>query len=64
VTRPGADRIRVPAGTYALTIVGRGDDSAASGDLDVHDNVRVIGAGESATIIDADQVKMTPIRPR
>src|SRR5438128_549402 len=32
---PGADTIIVPAGTYALTIAGSGENSAATGDLDI-----------------------------
>src|SRR5207253_7588365 len=32
---PGADIITLPAGTYTLTIGGRGENAAATGDLDI-----------------------------
>src|SRR5437867_11074046 len=35
----GADVINLPAGTYTLTIPGRGEDHAATGDLDINDTV-------------------------
>jgi hypothetical protein len=47
----GRDTIVVPAGTYALTIPGAGDDAAASGDLDITDNLTLAGAGASTTTI-------------
>ncbi|MCA9211947.1 MAG: hypothetical protein KDB27_02685, partial [Planctomycetales bacterium] len=50
---PGADTISVPAGTYTLSIGGAGEDAAATGDLDITDDLTIIGAGAAATIIDA-----------
>ena len=50
---PGTDAVNIPAGIYRLTIPGVGDDQAASGDLDITDNLDVIGAGPGQTIIDA-----------
>jgi CSLREA domain-containing protein len=53
----GPDRIRVPAGTYPLTRTAvAAEDGAVTGDLDLRGRLRVIGAGENATIIDADAV--------
>ena len=49
---PGADTITLPAGTYTLLLVGPGEDLAASGDLDLRDNVTLTGAGADVTIID------------
>ena len=49
----GADEITLPAGTYALTIVGAGEDSAATGDLDITQALTITGAGPDSTIIDA-----------
>src|SRR5687768_17186431 len=34
-TTPTADTITLPSGTFALTIGGRGEDAAATGDLDI-----------------------------
>src|SRR5512135_2739983 len=41
----GADVINVPAGTYTLAIAGAGEDQAASGDLDITDDLSIVGAG-------------------
>lgn len=49
----GADTIILPAGNYALTAAGAGEDFAASGDLDIRDDVTIIGAGAGTTTIDA-----------
>jgi len=48
----GLDVISLPSGTYSLTIVGGGEDSAASGDLDVTDNLEIDGAGLANTAIE------------
>ena len=45
-----ADEIIVPAGNYALTLAA-GDDTAATGDLDVTGSVVIQGAGAGATIV-------------
>src|SRR5262245_1907614 len=37
----GADVITVPAGTYVLTLVGAGEDGAATGDLDLTADVEI-----------------------
>src|SRR5207244_3305019 len=48
----GADTINVPAGSYRLTLAG-GDNTAATGDLDIRDDMTIVGAGASSTVIDA-----------
>ena len=53
---PGLDLIRLPAGTYELSIRGRGRP-AQRGDLDITDAVRIEGAGPLATTIDAQRAK-------
>lgn len=50
----GADRIEMPAGHYLLSIAGKREDAAASGDLDVHDALTIAGAGADATRIDGN----------
>jgi CSLREA domain-containing protein len=55
----GNDMIVLPAGVFRLTLVGAGEDAAATGDLDILQSVDVSGAGPDATIIDglgADRV--------
>jgi hypothetical protein len=51
---PGPDTINLPAGTYTLSIAGTGEDAAATGDLDITDDLTISGAGAATTIIDAD----------
>lgn len=47
------DTILIPAGVYTLSIVGSGEDSAATGDLDIADSLVIEGADAANTIIDA-----------
>lgn len=54
--QPGPDSIVLAAGTYVLALPGRGEDAAASGDLDVTDALSLTGAGAEATIIDGDRL--------
>lgn len=49
---PGPDVIVLPAGVYTLAIPGAGEDAAATGDLDITDDLTVQGAGADITIID------------
>ena len=49
---PGADTITVPAGTYKLSRIGY-EDGSVKGDLDISDDLVIIGAGASSTIISA-----------
>ncbi|HEV7730666.1 MAG TPA: choice-of-anchor Q domain-containing protein [Candidatus Binatia bacterium] len=48
----GADEISLPAGTFLLSLVGSGEDAAATGDLDVTQPLTVTGASAATTIID------------
>ncbi|GAB4523962.1 MAG: hypothetical protein Kow0047_33850 [Anaerolineae bacterium] len=50
---PGLDVIKLPAGTYALTLAGPNEDLALTGDLDLLSDTAIYGAGPDATIIDA-----------
>ncbi len=53
---PGADTITLPADTYTFTIAGAGEDLAATGDLDITDDLTINGAGMASTMIDAAQL--------
>ncbi|MCY2990553.1 MAG: hypothetical protein NTY19_22150, partial [Planctomycetota bacterium] len=52
-TTTGADTIFLPAGRYPLTLAGTGENSAATGDLDVTESLTIVGAGAAVTTIDA-----------
>jgi cysteine-rich repeat protein len=49
---PGADEIILPSGSYRLALAGGGEDAAASGDLDLADDVRLTGMGADQSDID------------
>ncbi len=49
---PGTDRILLPAGIFQFTRPGLDDDASASGDLDIHEGVDIVGAGSALSIID------------
>ncbi len=49
----GPDDVMLPAGTYLLTRVGI-ESAAMDGDLDVHADLTVTGAGASTTVIDGN----------
>lgn len=51
---PGADTISIPAGTYTIGLAGAGEESNATGDFDITDDLTIQGAGAGATIIDTD----------
>jgi CSLREA domain-containing protein len=53
---PGVDTIIVPAGVYLLTIAGPHEDEAATGDLDITDDLILHGDGIDQTIIDGNQL--------
>jgi CSLREA domain-containing protein len=53
-TGSGAVIINIPANTYSLTLHGRGEDTNATGDLDIHGCVGLYGAGAETTIIRGD----------
>ena len=48
--------VSIPAGTYTLSIAGTGEDASATGDLDITENIRIVGAGRDATVIDANGI--------
>lgn len=48
----GPDLVVIPAGSYALTLEGAGEDDAASGDLDVRGDVMLQGQGSDVVVID------------
>jgi CSLREA domain-containing protein len=53
-TLAGADKIVLKAKKYVLTLTGTGEDSAATGDLDITDSVTIVGAGSAYTIVDGN----------
>jgi CSLREA domain-containing protein len=60
----GADVVRVPAGNYALTIRGAGENEGRAGDLDVLGQLTIVGAGARTTVVDGgaiDRVLDIPI---
>lgn len=44
-----SDVILMPAGDYSLSLVGSNEDLAASGDLDLHGNLAIIGSDPAST---------------
>jgi Ca2+-binding RTX toxin-like protein len=55
--RVGEDTIILSPGTYTLTLGGREEDAAATGDLDVTEStLNIIGSGTDQTFIDGAQI--------
>ncbi len=52
----GPDTIILPSGIYTLTIAGAGNNSANSGDLDISEDLTIVGAGARTTIIDGNRL--------
>jgi CSLREA domain-containing protein len=52
--RIGLDILRVGPGIYTLTRTGPSEGNAASGDLDVRDDLVILGAGADRTILDGN----------
>jgi len=52
----GVNTITVPAESYTLSIVGVGENAAATGDLNVSGSLAITGASASTTIIDANSL--------
>lgn len=50
---PGTDTVDVPAGFYVLEIAGADEDNGQTGDLDILENVAIVGAGADVTIVSA-----------
>ena len=53
---PGQDTILLPPGLIELSLAGPTDHSAASGDLEITDDLVISGAGLDETFIDASQI--------
>ncbi len=56
---PGKDQITLPSGTYRLTLKGKYENAALTGDLDILESVDIVGAGAQQTVIsgmEADRV--------
>jgi CSLREA domain-containing protein len=51
---PGVQTIRVPAGTYTLTRAGFSEDAASTGDLDIRDDVTILGTLQ--TVVDGNRL--------
>jgi CSLREA domain-containing protein len=49
----GLDAVILPAGVYDLTVAGENENAAATGDLDITDDLTIAGAGADVTIVDA-----------
>ncbi|MES1239991.1 MAG: CSLREA domain-containing protein [Acidobacteriota bacterium] len=54
--RPGLDFIRIRPGTYGLTRVGPPEGANLSGDLDVRDDLVILGAGADRTVLDGSGI--------
>ena len=52
----GPDTIVLGSATYTLAIGGASEDAAATGDLDITDDVTIVGAGRTSTIIDGQNI--------
>ncbi len=53
---PGSATIYLPAGTITLAAPGRNEDAAVTGDLDITDDLTIIGKSETMTFIDAGEL--------
>lgn len=53
---PGADTIIISSGSYVLTISGRSEDASLTGDIDITDDVSILGIDASNTIVDANNI--------
>lgn len=50
----GNDTISLPAGTLTLSIAGRDENAAATGDLDITEDVEIRGRGAEITLVDGN----------
>jgi CSLREA domain-containing protein len=55
-TNVGADTVILPSGVYSLTLTGMDEDAAATGDLDITDDLNIIGSGTLSSIIDGGAI--------
>jgi CSLREA domain-containing protein len=53
---PGPDIIKLKTALYMLTIPGRSEDGCATGDLDITDDLTIIGTGAQNTFINIDKL--------
>ena len=53
----GQDNILVPAGTYRLLIAGSKEDEGATGDLDIRDDLTLVGSAGFGSIIDGNRIE-------
>jgi len=61
---PGTDKITLGAGTFNLSRAGASENAAATGDLDITDDLIIQGAGRDVTFIDARSLdRVFHIRP-
>ena len=49
----GADTILLPEATYDLTILGADEDACATGDLDITEDLTILGSGGTITMVHA-----------
>src|SRR5688500_77715 len=52
----GPDFVVLGAGTYSLSLTGAGEDFGTTGDLDVSDDLAIVGRDAAGTVIDANQI--------
>lgn len=52
---PGLDTLLIPSGTYLLQRGDSREDMAAGGDLDIRDDIVILGTSAQDTVIDANQ---------
>src|SRR5919106_5541393 len=52
----GPDFILLGPGTYTLSLAGTGEDLGATGDLDIRDDVALVGASAASTVVDGGQL--------
>jgi len=53
---PGPDVIKLKTGLYMLTIAGRSENACLTGDLDINQDLTVIGKGSNSTFINANKL--------
>ena len=56
----GANTIKLPAGTFKLTIPGANEDAGATGDLDIKGNLTILGKGSNSSIVDGNWCHQRP----
>ena len=54
--RKGTGNVSIPAGTYALSHAGAGQDNNVTGNLDIKATITLVGAGMTASIVNAGQI--------